>query len=258
MTRTTMILRPLLSVALGAVISVVGTGMTYGEQVAVLGNLRAIGSIEVVAGAGAEPLSVAGTSYAYAAGDRIRTGSGKAVLSIEGLGRIGFGPATEASVARSESETVVEMTKGALGYVLSPSANVRIRVQGIELKPGQPDLREVSTSGEHTISGWVVLDENGRLDVSARSGAIEVRAAQSRNFVRSGERVLVAMEEGRLVLAQAAGAATAGAAGAGGGAGAGIGGLSGLQVLAIAAVVGGIAAGVAVSSGDGDEQPVSP
>jgi hypothetical protein len=211
----------------------------YAENLNVLGNLQAKGQIQIITGNAPAPVKLTDTTYAYLSGDTIKTGQGSGVLNINDLGRIGLAPGTEASVTKTAKGVNVDLTSGAMAYTLTPGSDFTIQAAGMTLQPSHSPVQKVSTGDEQQMTGWVKIGKDGKVEVGAQSGSIEITRGGTRQVVESGQQSVLQFQGGKLIATQAGGA---------GGAGAG-GGLTGSQILAIVVVAaGGAGAGVSLAT----------
>lgn len=242
----TLAARSLLTAFISSLMMVASTQSLYAENLDVLGNLQAKGTIHVTSDGAPAPARLADTTYAYVSGDTIRTGNGTGVLEIAGLGRIALAQDTEASVVDTSEGVDVDLRSGAVAYALTQGSDVTIQAAGMTVQPSRSPLRKVSNEPQQVI-GWVNIAEDGKVQVGSRNGRIEVRQGDSVQVVEAGQQSVLQMQGGKLIATQAGGA------GAAGGLGISPGLLAGLIVLGGV----GLAAGV-VASSSGDDEPASP
>ena len=244
----TVISRLLHSVLLPVLMLAAASQSVYADNLHVLGSLQATGRIQVVAGTAPAPVTLTDTSYAYVSGDKIKTGQGTGVLNINGLGRIGLAPGTEASVTKTTKGVNVDLTSGAVAYSLTPGSDFTIHAAGMTLQPSHSPIQKVSTGAEQQLTGWVKIGKDGRVEVGAQNGSIEITRGGTRQVVEAGRQSVLQFQGGKLIATQAGGAGAAGGAG----------GLTGAEILGIVVVAaGGIAAGVTLATSK-NKQPASP
>jgi len=244
----TLFSRSLLSGCISILMLVAGSQSLSAAELHVVGNLQANGRIQIVNDTMPAPLNLADTSYALLSGDTVKTGNGTAVLKISGMGRIGLAPDTEASVSGTDQGLDVDIKSGALGYVLTPGSAFTIKAADMTMRPTHSPVQKVSDSNlPQQVTGWVKIGKDGKVEVGAKNGRIEITHGGSVQVVESGKQAVLALQNGKLI---ATALTTLGSPPS-------LFGLSPTQFLAIAAVVGGgIAAGVTLTGNDNN--PASP
>jgi hypothetical protein len=247
--------RTLLSGCISMLVMAAGTQSLSADELNVLGSLQARGRIQVSTDNGPAPVNLADTTFAYVAGDTINTGKGTGLLKINGLGRIGLAPDTEASVVQANNSVSVNLNRGAIAYTLTPGSDFTVRVAGMTVRPTRSPIQQVSAGVEEHVTGWILIGEAGKVEVGSQSGRIEISQQGSMQVVETGQMSVVQFQGGKLIATQAGGAGAGASAGAGAAGGSGI---TLLQILAIAAVVGGITAGIVLSEDDDEVPPASP
>lgn len=199
MLKNTRLFQPLLTAVIGLLALGAGQQTGYAASVDVVGNLEARGAIRIMTGDIAAPLSLTDTTYAYAPGDRIVTGSGTGILNIDDIGRLGFAPQTEATVSRDDSGISVSLERGTVAYMVADDSEFRVHAGDMVLQPARSPVQKVDLSDKSAVSGWVTVDADGNVNVGANSGRVEVRHGGTMNVVESGQLVTYAVQDGDLI-----------------------------------------------------------
>lgn len=239
--------RSLLSSCLALLMLGASTQSLSAAEMNVIGSLEARGQIQVLTDSAPAAMNLRDTTYAYIAGDRVKTGSGTGMLTINGLGRIGLASNSDARVIDNQGGLSLELNAGTVAYALTPGSDFSIKAAGMTLHPVRTPLQNVSDSDSVRITGWVTIDKDGKVQVGARDGRIEVRHAGTVQVVEAGQQSQLQLQQGKLI-------ATANGAGAGGG----IGGMSANTLLLITAVIAGGIAAAAVTTGNDTKNLASP
>jgi hypothetical protein len=225
-----------------------------------LGELNAQGAVQISGGVSHQaPFSVTDKTYALFSGDTISTGQGSAVVSVFPIGKIGLAKDSVARLSGAGSSLEVALQRGAVLYSVKPGSDLSIQAGGLSLRPAAANIRKVAADGgldNYTgfVSGWVSVDKDGLVKVSANTGSVQVmRGGQIMNVVDRGQSMAFRGEGGRFVKVQAE-AITGSAVG---------GGLftTGMIVMgAIGLTAGGVMIANATSGGGGGGQnrPASP
>lgn len=198
----------------GAVVAPLVLGFqAQAADVSVLGDLEVRGSAQVRAEESGAPVRLSDTSYAYVSGERIRTrDDASAVLRLDGGDRLALGPQTRARIEGEAGRYSVDLSEGSLAYSVSPDSALTIDAGGSTLEPVGDAIKPVSSGDEQRITGWVSVDESGKVNVSARSGDMEVTRGGSTRVVSAGESVSIDGTSGELIAAQVQGATEGGEA----------------------------------------------
>lgn len=210
-------MKTFITAALSMLVMVSGSQALSADELQVVGNLQARGTVEIATETAQAPIRLSNTTYAYMTGDVIRTGRGSAMLEVSGLGRIGFAENTEASVADAEQGTAVELTSGGLAYNLTPGSAFTIQANGMTIQPTRSPVQEVSAGNSANAAGWVAIGEDGQVKVGSRSGEVEITQGGTRQVVAAGQQSVLQFQGGRLIATQFGGG--------------GFGGLAGVDVL---------------------------
>lgn len=189
---------------------VASTQSLYAANLNVIGSLEARGHIQIISDNSPAALNLADTTYAYMTGDRIKTGTGTGILTISGLGHIGLAPATEASIAESNGDLGLNLTAGTIAYALTPGSSFTIKAAGMTLHPVSTPIQKVSTGDEKQVTGWVSIAKDGKVQVSARDGRIEISQGGTMQVVEAGQQSELQVQDGKLIATAAGGGAAGG------------------------------------------------
>lgn len=222
-----------------------------------LGELSARGAIQISGGESHQaPFSVTDKTYALFSGDTVSTGQGSAVVSVSPIGKIGMAKDSVARLSGAGSSLQVTLQTGTMLYSVKPGSDLSIQAGGLSLRPAVANIRKVAAEGglkdTALVSGWVSVDKDGLVKVSANTGSVQVmRGGQIMNVVDGGQSMAFRGEGGQFLKVQAE--AVSGAVGRG---------LSttGMIVMgAIGLTAGGVMIANATSGGGGGQnKPASP
>lgn len=222
-----------------------------------LGELRANGAIQISGSVSHQtPFSVTDKTYALFSGDTISTGQGSAVVSVSPIGKIGLVKDSVARLSGAGSSLEVTLQTGTILYSVKPGSDLSIWAGGLSLRPAAANIRKVAAEGglkdTGLVSGWVSVDKDGMVKVSANTGSVQVmHGGQVMNAVERGQSMAYRGEGGQFVKVQAE-AVSGGAVG---------GGLSTTGMIVMGAIglsAGGVMIANATSGGGGQNKPASP
>jgi hypothetical protein len=176
------------------------TGLGAGRGV-VLGELRIRGTVTVAPADGSAPLHITDTTYAYRAGNGLRTGEGAAALALAQWGGLAFGPGTAATVDRGGASVAVALEAGAVAYAVRGKGDLRIEAGDAVVTPVSGYLTAVRDEGDAGgppgRAGLVSVGADGQVKVYAYTGRLEVRRGDVVQVVEAGREV--SFREGQLL-----------------------------------------------------------
>jgi len=177
----------LLMAALGAFSSIALAGP--------VGYLQIEGQIEVAAAGDRQWVQVSDNNFTVFSGDRISTRQGAAVLVLSSGGSLGLAPSSVATVSTNQAARSLdlELMEGTLLYSL-PGHVGRFSVTMGDFQMTSDTAGEralaVERADDDDMSGRISRLEDGHVQVSVRSGQMQIRAASgSRYLVAAGNEI---------------------------------------------------------------------
>jgi len=174
-----------------------------------LGELSAQGTVQISGGVNHQaPFSVTDKTYALFSGDTISTGQGSAVVSVFPIGKIGLAKDSVARLSGAGSSLEVALQTGAVLYSVKPGSDLSIQAGGLSLRPAAANIRKVAAEGglkdTGLVSGWVSVDKDGLVKVSANTGSVRVQhGGQLMSVVDRGQSMAFHGDSGQFVKVQA-------------------------------------------------------